>query len=712
MKTVVKFPVALKTAQQDDPCACAGVRVERRLAAILMADVAGYSRLVGADEHGTLEQWRAHWDELIEPTLTAHAGRVVRITGDGILAEFASVVNAVRCAVALQGGMRARNADVATDARMEFRIGLHVGDIIIDRGDMWGEGVNVAARLEALAEPGGLCVSGRVAEEVASKLDVAFEDLGVRELKNIARPVRVFRARLSPLSPPSSPLSEPSSPGLSRRPRSVGQGAEPSGMAGTSPAMTPREGWPTARGIVLAIANGVGIVLLAAAWWMAAAPAILAPGSDRGSPLVKDRIGVAGEVGAPIDDRLRGTLPSIVVLPFTNLSGDARQDYVVDGITDSLISDLVRALPHIFVVSRETAFTYKGRAADARQIGRELEVRYLLEGSVALDGDRVRVNVRLTETRDGSQLWSERFDTERKGMLAMQDEIVSRVSRAIGLKVVDLEARRSLNERPGSGELTDLIMRGKAVLNKPSSAATMLEARGLFEQALTVQPTSVDALAGVASTLVFEFLNGYYDTGGDKRLRRAEALIERALAIDPRHLQAMKARAALRRAQGKLDDAIAAAEAVIAENPGEPWAYKEIGLDALYLGRPEQALEWFAKADRIGPRDPMRWTWLDARGHALILLGRDEEAIRTLISALDANPKNAASRAFLAAAYALAGRLDDARDALAAYDAERPGTRISTFRTLAPVPLALTSAAYQAQRARLAEGLRLAGMPE
>jgi adenylate cyclase len=461
---------------------------------------------------------------------------------------------------------------------------------------------------------------------------------------------------------------------------------------------------PTIRGVVLALANGVGIVLLAAAWWMAAAPTI--------APLVKEHISVAGDVGAPIDDRLRGTLPSIVVLPFTNLSGDAKQDYVVDGITDSLMSDLVRALPHIFVVSRETAFTYKGRAADARQIGRELEVRYLLEGSVALDGERVRVNVRLTETRDGSQLWSERFDTERKGMLAMQDEIVSRVSRAIGLTVVDLEARRSLNERPGSGELTDLIMRGKAVLNRPSTAATMLEARGLFEQALTVQPTSVDALAGVASTLVFEFLNGYYETGGERRLRRAEALIERALAIDPRHLQAMKARAALRRAQGKLDDAIAAAEAVIAENPGEPWAYKEIGLDALYLGRPEQALEWFDKAARIGPRDPMRWTWLDARGHALILLGRDEEAIRTLISALDANPKNAASRAFLAAAYALAGRLDDARDALAAYDAERPGTRISTFRMQAPVPFALTSAAYQAQRARLAEGLRLAGMPE
>jgi len=750
MRTVVKFPVPLKTARSasdpksdpksdptwqrpqeadadHDACPCAGDavaeglldeglrvgdRVERRLAAILMADIAGYSRLVGADEQGTLEAWRAHWDELIEPTLLAHAGRVARVTGDGILAEFASVVKAARCAVALQAGLRARNADVAPDRRMEFRIGLHVGDIIIDRGDMWGEGVNVAARLEALAEPGGLCVSGRVAEEVANKLDVAFEDLGEQELKNIARPVRVFRANL-----------DASSPGLSRRPRSSADGAELSGMAGNTsastrvfdalrPAMTPSV-WkqPTARGIALAAANGVGIVLLAAAWWMAAAPTI--------APLVKDRVSVASQVvasqvGAPLDDRLRSTQPSIVVLPFMNLSGDPKQDYVVDGITDSLLSDLVRALPHIFVVSRETSFSYKGRSADARQIGRELDVRYLLEGSVVLtdEASRVRVNVRLTDTRDGSQLWSERFDTQRQGMLAMQDEIVSRVSRAIGLKVVDLEARRSLSERPNSSELIDLIMRGKSVLNKPSTAATMLEARALFEQALAVQPTSVDALAGVASTLVFEFLNGYYESGGERRLRRAEALIERALALDPRHIMALKARAALRRAQGKLEDAIAAAEAVIAENPGEPWAYKEIGLDALYLGRPEQALEWFAKADRIGPRDPMRWTWLDARGHALILLGRDEEAIRTLISSLDANPKNAASRAFLAAAYALAGRLDEARAALAQYDAERPGTRISTFRMQAPVPFALTAPEYQRQRARLAEGLREAGMPE
>jgi TolB-like protein/DNA-binding winged helix-turn-helix (wHTH) protein len=411
-------------------------------------------------------------------------------------------------------------------------------------------------------------------------------------------------------------------------------------------------------------------------------------------------------------DRLKTQVSSIVVLPFITRSEDATQDYLADGITDSLISDLVRAMPGISVVSRGTAFTYKGRSVDARQIGRELGVRYLLKGSIVFEGERVRANTELAETTEGNQLWAERFDTERKGILQVQDEIVARVSRAIGLKVVDVEARRSWRERPSSAELIDLIMRGKAVLNMPSSPATMMEARGLFEQAIAVEPTSVDGLTGVATTLVFEFLNGYYETGNDERLRKAELLLDQAGTIEPTHLMTLKAKAALRRTQGKFDDAIAVAQTVIMENPGEPWAYKEVGLSNIYLGRPEQALEWFVKADRIGPRDPARWTWLDGRGHALILLGRDEEAIHSLTSALDANPKYLSSHAFLAATYALLDRPDQARAALATYLQRYPDTRISTFRRLSPVPFALTSPKYRQQHERINEGLRKAGMPE
>lgn len=455
---------------------------------------------------------------------------------------------------------------------------------------------------------------------------------------------------------------------------------------------------------LLVAAGAVALILLTApaAWWLL---------WSSSTPSVKDRGAVASEVVSS-EDRLNAWSPSIVVLPFANLSGDPKRDYLADGITDSLISDLAHALPGVPIVSRDTAFTYKGRGADAREIGRELEVRYLLEGSVALDDERVRVNTRLVETKEASQLWAERFDAELKSILQVQDEIVSRVSRAIGLQVVDIEARRSWRERPDSAELIDLVMRGKSVLNLPSSQATMIEARGLFEQAVNVEPASVDGLAGVATTLVFEFLNGYYETGGDERLGRAERLLNRALAIEPRHLMALKANAALRRAQGRFDDAIDMAKMVIMENPGEPWTYKELGLSSLYLGKPEQALEWFAKADRIGPRDPGRWTWLDGRGHALVLLGRDEEAIRALVNALDANPKNNSPHAFLAVAYALLGRSEEARAALAAYLERRPGSRVSTFRTQSPVPLALTSPAYRQLFARVQEGLRKSGMPE
>src|SRR5262249_41781782 len=359
------------------------------------------------------------------------------------------------------------------------------------------------------------------------------------------------------------------------------------------------------RNLLVAV-GAVALVLLAApaAWWLL---------WSSSTPPVKDRGAVASEV-VSAEDRLNASTPSIVVLPFANLSGDPKRDYLADGITDSLISDLAHALPGVPIVSRDTAFTYKGRGADAREIGRELEVRYLLEGSVALDDDRVPVNPPLVQTREASQLWAERFAAEVKSILQVQDEIVSRVSRAIGLQVVDIEARRSWRERPDSAELIDLVMRGKSVLNLPSSQATMIEARGLFEQAVNVEPASADGLAGVATTLVFEFLNGYYETGGDERRGRAERLLNRALAIEPRHLMALKANAALRRAQGRFDDAIDMAKMVIMENPGEPWTYKELGLSSLYLGKPEQALEWFAKADRIGPRDPGRWAWLTRRG--------------------------------------------------------------------------------------------------
>ena len=403
---------------------------------------------------------------------------------------------------------------------------------------------------------------------------------------------------------------------------------------------------------------------------------------------------------------------SIVVFPFVNLNGDAAQDYFVDGITDSLTTDLSRALPGSFVIARATAFTYKGKAVDARQIGVELHVRYLLEGSVLLNGERVRVNARLVDTQLGNEIWSERFDAARSDALLLQDEIVGRLSRTIGLQVVSFAARGSDLQKPNIADATDLVLRARATLNRPSSAESMIAARGLFEQALKLQPDNVDALAGVATTNIFEVLNSYYSTDNNLRLQRAEIELARALALDDRHLGALKARAALLRAQGRFEEAIAASKTVIAQNPGEPWAYKEVGLSLMYLGETVEALQWFDKAERFGPRDPGRWTWLGGKGQALVLLGRDGEAIASLQEAVESNPADVSDYAVLAAAYALSDRSEEARAAVAKYQQFRPETRVSTFRSLTPVPLQLTSSSYLRQRERLKEGLRRAGMPE
>jgi len=403
---------------------------------------------------------------------------------------------------------------------------------------------------------------------------------------------------------------------------------------------------------------------------------------------------------------------SIVALPFANLSGDLTQDYFADGITDSLTTDLSRALPGSFVVARETAFTFKGKPVDARQIGQSLHVRYVLEGSVLPEGPRVRVNAHLIDAQTGNEIWADRFDTTKANILEVQDEIVGRLSRAVGLQVIDVEARRSERQKPHSVEATDLVLRAQAIANKPTSPATLKAARELFNEALKLQPDNANALAGVGMTYVLETLNGYNPPGNEQRLRQAEPLLTKALQIDPGNIVAMKASAALQRAQGKFDDAIAAAKAVIARNPGEPWAYKEVGLSLLYSGQLEQALDWFAKAEQFGPYDPGRWSWFDAKGQALLLLGRDEEAIRSLRTALEVNPDYVSAYAVLAAAYALKGLNDDAHAAMAQYRKANPDMTVSTFRSLAPVPLRLTSAEYLKQRERLKSGLRKAGMPE
>ena len=362
----------------------ASERAERRLMAILAADVAGYCRLVGADEEGTLAQWKAHWLELIDPKITEHRGRIARITGDGLLVEFASVIAAVRCAAEVQQAMRERNADVPPEKRIEFRMGINVADIIIDGNDMWGDGVNVAARLEALAEPGGICVSGRVQEDVYGRLDIAFQDTGEQQLKNIARPVRVYRVRLN------------------------GTAAEP-------------------------------------------------------APALPDK-------------------PSIAVMPFNNMSGDPEQQYFADGIVEEIITALA-PMRWLLVIARNSSFSYKGRAADVKQVGRELGVRYVLEGSVRKAINRVRIAAQLIDALTGVHLWADRFEGALDDIFELQDQVTASVVGVIAPKLQQAEIERAKHKPAGSLEAYDYDLRGLAsphqVTREASNEALRLFYRGI-----------------------------------------------------------------------------------------------------------------------------------------------------------------------------------------------------------------------------------------
>jgi adenylate cyclase len=353
--------------------ALATERVERRLAAILAADVAGYSRLMGVDEEGTHERLKAHRRYLIDPKIKEHRGRIVKNTGDGLLAEFPSAVNAVRCAAEIQRGMVDREGEVAEDRRIKFRIGINLGDVIVEDDDIYGDGVNIAARLEARAEPGGICISNTCREHVVDRLPYAFEDMGDQIVKNIARPVRSY---------------------------------------------------------------AISAAAVASLSQVASAP----------------------EVNKPIISSIAPRL-SIVVLPFANLSNDPEQEYFADGITDDLTSDLSR-ISDSFVIARNTAFTYKGKFVDVKKIGRELGVRYVLEGSVRRVGDQVRLNVQLIDGDSGAHLWADRFETDRVNIAQAQDDITGRLAQMLNLEMLEAAASRTEQEGMVDPDARDLVTRG------------------------------------------------------------------------------------------------------------------------------------------------------------------------------------------------------------------------------------------------------------
>jgi len=587
--------------------------VERRLTAILAADVAGYSRLIGADEEGTLAQLKAFRKTLVDPTIAKHRGRIVKTTGDGMLVEFASAVDAARCAVEVQRGMADENTEIPQAKRIEFRIGIHLGDIIIDDNDIFGDGVNIAARLESIAVPGGISISRAVHDQVRDRINVCFDDKGEIALKNIARPVQVFavagaKEPKTTVSPESKPIALP----------------------------------------------------------------------DK---------------------------PSIAVLPFTNMSGDPEQDYFADGMAE----DIITALSHfkaLFVIARNSSFTYKGRAVDVKQIGRELGVRYVLEGSVRKAANRVRITGQLVDTATGAHLWADRFDGGLDDIFDLQDQVTESVVGAIAPVVEKAEIERAKRKPTESLDAYALYLRGLARFYQYGSRQANDEALRLFNSAIELDPTFAAAYGRATLCYVWAKTNGWFsDTANE--IAEVTRLAQRAVELGKNDAVALAnsgfALAYVVRdlevGAGLIDRAL-----VLNSNLAEAWFYG--GWVKTFLGEPEAGIERFARAMRLSPLDPRVPAMRSGTAFAHFLLGRYDEAASWAAMALQDRPDYLHGLRIQAASNAMAGRLDEAHQAVARLRQLNPALRVSDLKDV------LSHYLRAEDLSRYEEGLRQAGLPE
>lgn len=544
----------------------------RRLAAILAADVAGYSRLMGADEEGTHDRLKGHLRELVNPKIKEYRGRIVKNTGDGLLAEFPSVLDAVRCAAEVQRGMIDREPDVPEEHRIRFRIGINLGDVIVEPEDIFGDGVNIAARLETFAEPGGICVSGTVRDHIGDRLPYPFENIGEQSIKNIARPVRVYALRPEAISAlPASTLQPP--------------------MLISQPAVAPRL--------------------------------------------------------------------SIVVLPFTNLGNDPKQQYFADGITEDLTTDLSR-LADMVVISRNTAFTFKDKRVDTRQIGRELGVRYVLEGSVRRSGNQVRVNAQLVDAKTDAHLWADRFDGGTSNLFALQDWVTRRIALTLDLELIRTEASRKID----NPDAFDCTLRGRATAAKPPTRDNYANAISWFGRALELDPQSAEAQSLLADALAGRVLDQMTDTAVAD-IARAQDLVGHALAASPRSPVAHYVKANILRQMRRCEEAISEYQTVIDLDRNEPGAYANLGWCKLLTGAIEEAIPALEQALRLSPRDSRAGNWHARIGLVHLLQSRTAEALLWLGRAGSISPALPYVHALLASGYGLKGGTERAAAELA-----------------------------------------------
>jgi adenylate cyclase len=550
-------------------------RVERRLAAIMAADVVGYARLMEEDEEGTLERLKEHVREVFAPKIAEHHGRIVKTTGDGLLAEFGSVVDAVRCAVELQHDIAARNAGLPDARRIEIRIGINLGDIIVERKDIFGDGVNVAARLETLAEPGGICVSSVVREQVRDKLDIAFRDMGDQHVKNIARPVHAFHVLL--------------------------------------------DGSKAGDGDLAAFALSTATLAL----------------PDK---------------------------PSIAVLPFTNMSSDPEQDFFADGISEDIITALSR-YPSLFVIARNSCFTYKGRSVDVKQVGRELGVRYVLEGSLRKAGNRVRVTAQLVEADTGNHVWAERYDRDLADIFAVQDEITEAATTAIAPAIADVELQRAMRKPPENLDAWGAYQRGIWHLSKFTADDTTT-AETYFSRATVLDPTFAGGHKGLAAAQIQASIT-FTTRRMDEALASAETLARQAVALDLADAEALTTLGRVLLLRADYEGSRSEIEHALTISPNLASAHGILGSTLIFSGYPKEGLVSLERGIRLDPRDPRMAISVNQ-----LVIGRYysrdyDAAVEAARRVIRSYPDHPLVYRWLAAALGQLGRIAEAKEALA-----------------------------------------------
>jgi adenylate cyclase len=621
---------------------------KRKLAAILHADVVGFSRLMGEDEAGT-HQALGELRSAVDPLITAHGGRIVGTAGDSLLADFSSVVDALSCAVKMQRAARAINDPIAPERRLELRIGVNLGDVIVDGDDIFGDGVNIAARLEALAQPGTVCISQTVYDQVRNKLDLNYRPLGAHRVKNIAEPVRAYAVGVGAAAHRRR----------SRRPLLL-----PAGAAAV-----------TAAGLVAwALYAGAGRELF-------------------GLGVTPKPVEIAS-LAAP--KRLAGR-PAVAVLPFENLSGDAAQNFLSDGITEDVITALGR-FSNLLVVAKSASFQFKGRNLSPAEIGRRLDARYLLEGSVRRAGDRVRVTTELSEAATGQNVWSQAYDAEVKDIFSVQEDIARRVVGAAAVELTRFERERALAKPTKSLAAYEYVLRGREVLSRATRDMND-EAQDMFQRAIALDPSYAAAYAGLGGTYYEAVVSGWTEFRGEE-LERAENLAQKALALDPASTSAYRLLALIDLSKGRYDFALGQIDHALELNPSDAESYLRRGSILLFSGRSSEALPWLKGALRLDPDDGLATLHL---GMAYYFLDRYGEAVEAMDRALAGDLgrlDKLMGRPVLAAAYAQLNRPQDA---------ERERTSVMRIEPFLDAEQFAAQFGTQAARDKVMDGLKKAG---